>query len=83
MEAERTILTLDETLIWEWHLRGSHAKKEDKSDSPTKRNISKITKKTGNFQTVQTKMSPHDITCCSPSRKLRVIKLQQRQLLLR
>lgn len=28
-------------------------------------------------------MSPHDIMCCSPSRKLRVIELQQRQLLLR
>lgn len=38
------------------------SKKEGKSDSPTKRDILKITKMSGNFQTVQTKMSLHDIT---------------------
>lgn len=42
------------------------SKKEGKSDSPTKRNIFKITKTSGNFQTVQTKMSLHDITCRPP-----------------
>lgn len=38
------------------------SKTEGKSDSPTKGNISKITKMSGNFQTMQTKMSLHDIT---------------------
>ena len=42
------------------------SKNEGKSDSPTKRNILKITKRSGNFQTVQTKMSLRDITCHSP-----------------
>lgn len=42
------------------------SKNEGKSDSPTKRNILKITKMSGNFQTVQTKMSLHDITCHPP-----------------
>ena len=42
------------------------SKKEGKSDTLTKRNILKITKMSGNFQTVQTKMSLQDITSRPP-----------------
>lgn len=38
------------------------SKKEGKSDTLTKTNILKIIKMSGNFQTVQTKMSLQDIT---------------------
>lgn len=47
------------------------SKKKGKPDSPTKRNILNITKMSGNFQTVQTKMSLHDITCRSPLQEIK------------
>lgn len=41
------------------------SQREGKSEAPTKTNISKITKMSGNFQTMQTKMSL-DTTCHPP-----------------